>query len=539
MKRIPTLLLFVFLFLVMFIMIKSPFNFYDEGFAVTGAGRVLHGEVPYRDFWAIYPPGQFYAIAAAFKLFGENLLTSRTYDTLGRFLAVIAIYGIALKTSRNLWLARLAAVVCGFFLAASWFYAYAVYPALCLALWGILCWLNALESGRRRWQIGAGVILGAGALFRWDIATYAAIGITAASLLQILLQRGSLRNWLRDPLRPLLPIAWILVPMALTAGLGYLAVGLQSGWGVLFEQVFYFPAFLLRKQRWLAYPPLLSPGAPNLDDWVRFYLPLLTLGLAALLYAYRLIKDPQARQAAAGGPGFSTPIVGTPILGAVGLILFGAFAFNQALSRYDLIHVTPASIVTFLVALALVGQARGLSKLRWVFPAAILLTVVLTWVYLLPALKTINQNARAFQPWGCYSQIEKAACVFLDPSQEQTLREIQSVTRPGDFIYSGVRTHDQLLVNDAGFYFLSGLRSATRYHELHPGVANTLPVQQEMIASLEKNQPQWIVDYRVGNWHEPNASAISSGVHALDDYLASHYRSVQEFGLYRVYERRK
>ncbi|MBE0699907.1 MAG: hypothetical protein IH586_23525, partial [Anaerolineaceae bacterium] len=152
--------------------------------------------------------------------------------------------------------------------------------------------------------------------------------------------------------------------------------------------------------------------------------------------------------------------------------------------------------------------------------------------------QTIRQNLRAFQPWGCYSRVAKAACVFLDPNQEQALLYIQSVTQPADFIYSGVRTHDRLIINDAGFYFLSGLRSATRYHELHPGVANTFPVQKEMIASLEQRQPPWIVDLDIGGWQEPNASTLSTGVYALDEYLAAHYRAVQDFGNYRVSERR-
>ena len=65
--------------LILFAPVRTPFNFYDEGFAVFNATRVVGGEVPYRDFWAIYPPGQLYALAGVYKIFGISLLASRVY----------------------------------------------------------------------------------------------------------------------------------------------------------------------------------------------------------------------------------------------------------------------------------------------------------------------------------------------------------------------------------------------------------------------------------------------------------------------------
>lgn len=34
-------------------------NVYDEGIVTYGAMRILDGELPYRDFWAITPPDNF------------------------------------------------------------------------------------------------------------------------------------------------------------------------------------------------------------------------------------------------------------------------------------------------------------------------------------------------------------------------------------------------------------------------------------------------------------------------------------------------
>src|SRR5580692_11140810 len=52
-------------------------SMYDEGITVTGAMRVLGGQLPHRDFYTNYGPAHFYILAGLFKLFGESLLVER------------------------------------------------------------------------------------------------------------------------------------------------------------------------------------------------------------------------------------------------------------------------------------------------------------------------------------------------------------------------------------------------------------------------------------------------------------------------------
>src|SRR6476659_3309660 len=52
---------------------------YDEGLICYGAERVLGGDLPYRDFWTVYGPGQYYLLAGIFKVFGTSLLVARRY----------------------------------------------------------------------------------------------------------------------------------------------------------------------------------------------------------------------------------------------------------------------------------------------------------------------------------------------------------------------------------------------------------------------------------------------------------------------------
>ena len=44
------------------------------GKAIEGALRIVDGQVPYRDFWSMYAPGQFYLIAGLFSIFGREVL---------------------------------------------------------------------------------------------------------------------------------------------------------------------------------------------------------------------------------------------------------------------------------------------------------------------------------------------------------------------------------------------------------------------------------------------------------------------------------
>jgi len=68
-----------FALLIMFLIVhaRTTYNVYDEGIISYGAVRILHGDVPYRDFWTMYAPAQFYIVAVLYKLFGLKLLVVR------------------------------------------------------------------------------------------------------------------------------------------------------------------------------------------------------------------------------------------------------------------------------------------------------------------------------------------------------------------------------------------------------------------------------------------------------------------------------
>jgi len=85
------------------------------------------------------------------------------------------------------------------------------------------------------------------------------------------------------------------------------------------------------------------------------------------------------------------------------------------------------------------------------------------------------------------------------------------------------------------FYFLSERDSATKYHELHTGLATTHRIQQEVIHDLEREKVNYVVLWNdPENNIEPNKSKESSGVKDLDDFIQSHYETVTNFGPYTI-----
>src|SRR5579871_2041065 len=85
----------------------------DEGIYLDGARRLLAGQMPYRDFFALTGPGTFWNVAAFFKIFGTSLAAARALLVLDVALIAACMYWLAARFSSRVlgfWLA-------GFFVA--------------------------------------------------------------------------------------------------------------------------------------------------------------------------------------------------------------------------------------------------------------------------------------------------------------------------------------------------------------------------------------------------------------------------------------
>lgn len=419
-------------------------------------------------------------------------------------------------------------------------FTYAGFPAIGLSFWSILSWHKFSETHQKRWLVFSGLFLGIGATIRWDITIYAVISILASGYLSLLSR--TISNAISQPDKntrlsfktfvftiPLKVVkgdlAWIIIIMFLIALSGYVTIGFMSGFGNMIQQVFYFPVIKLHQLRWLPYPPII-PTNWTLSGmiWLNFYSPIFSLMISFFWFVYiyivsikkRAIPDPES---------FMT----------FSLVTFGLFLFNQALNRSDYIHIFPALMLALMTSGAFVYKCAQMVK---VFSIKYGLYILLIFIFTINSYSAFGKLIFAliyFPPWECYSSLDKAGCVSTDKDQTNAIQYIQNQSSIGEPIFVGNDKHDQIYINDIGFYFLSDRVSATRFHELHTGVATTLPVQIEIVQEVENHIANWVILRESEFNTEPNDSGISSGVTYLDDFLKLNYHFVTEFGKYRIF----
>jgi hypothetical protein len=276
---------------------------------------------------------------------------------------------------------------------------------------------------------------------------------------------------------------------------------------------------------------------PN-EDWVRFYLPLAIYGASALVTIGSLIRSRHQ-----GASRLATRAA--QLMATAGM---GAGLFLQATGRYEALHVLPSSILAALAASALLYRIPVRRQRRgWAQPSVLAIPVVavaclaLARPYVLHFTE-LMKSAANYQPLGCLSSAagfasspQRAGCIPVGADQTLAIEFIRARTRPDEAIFVGNPRHDRIVVNDLAFYFLADRRCPTRYCELHPGVATTLPVQREIVQDLVSKNVKWVVIAKVWDPNEPNASSISSGVTVLDEFIQANYAPLVEFGAYQIW----
>jgi hypothetical protein len=559
-------------------------NPYDEGVIAYGAEQVLKGRRPGVEFYVPYSPGAFYAVAAAFSLFGVRLLVERAVGAL--LIVGITGFGYALLVRRRdepevtpaeVTLASATATAAGLLLGVGW-----VSPvtsgALALLLLSGLALMAALPAGRPRDGLLVGLAVGLLMLWRLD---FGLVGLAAAGMTW--LACAGRREAEKQTPADKTPVArkgkepspatsrfastptgvWRLAsgvrfevlrlrggfvaasPRALAGaiaiGIGAAIVAgppfawlLAAGGRRAVNSLLVWPLLGTRAAD-LPWPPLLPGPMPvgpeppltleqlaHATGYWPFYFPLLALSL--VLWRLVAVKRP-------GG-------ALTPRERAAGLWLLcvGAALFLYANGRTDYHHVLPLLTVSLLVAaLALSGGLRSeeederpsaREELRRITGlAAFLLGLGLL---LPPPLENLARTPTPEDPRVGELPGPRGAGIYPDiPFGSRYARisfALQRLVPPDGHFFSGTPRHDVFLTNDVMLYFLAERDAGTYYWCLDAGVTTTEPVQREMVQELEANHVPAVVLYQIARNQEGNEGARSSGVKLLDDYLATRYR---------------
>ena len=513
-----SILFWILSILILFAPIKSNFNFYDEGFAVFNASRILDGDIPYKDFWQIYPPGQGYLLSIIFKIFGESLLVSRIFDTLSRFIIVYSIWIITKKLNLG-YLSYLSIILTSILLSSVNAYSYVAILSTSIGLVSNIFFIYFLKNQKLFWLILSGILAGLNFLFRWDIGSYFFVSISISIII------NALRNNKGQSF--FVSFGYFISPVITILIFGYGMIIHISGFSNFLDQVFLFPILKLHEVRGLPYPSFLSPlqfflnlfsnskeaNFVELMNWHYFYFPILIFILNFLLWLKKSVK------------------LNSYMLIKINLSLLGLLLFAQALSRFDYAHVFPSLLISSVLYISFFNKdffRRLLIAEK--FLISLLLPGFICFNFLIPVIQISNYDP----VFDCYSRIDKANCIRINQDQEHAINFIRANTHENEKIFVGNQRHDLIYVNDIGFYFLSDLRSVTAFSDLFPGIATTLAIQEEISQEIEIEQINWIVIVNIPPSSEPNLSSESSGITYLDDYIKTNFFEIKEFGNYKI-----
>ena len=514
--------------------LSRPLGLFDEAIFLVGAERVLQGEIPYRDFYALYPPGQVYTTAALFALFTANAITLRLYCIVVRSAIALLLYLIARRLASRaaaliVWLGTI------LWTTASGTFGYPTFPALALVLVTLLLLQTSAAATNQgpgaSWRLAsAGVTLGAAALFRHDLGAYGLVACMPLLLGPVILRSaspgGSGQSGARQPWRRLLTFAGGVAAAFFLPAAWLLA---RAPWSEIRFELFTYPFATYPSVRSLPYPPIfsgdftiatflrpdsLAAATPGLPFAVPF-----AVNSAALLWASaRVARAPHSDRAR------------PEVLGFASLALLGLLAQNLAHVRPDTVHAMAAVVVSFGVVGAWTRFASE-SNGR-VLRIGVALAIGLELVLGVSAAAAIRRVSTA----GFWSALTvapdpgRSAGLAAGPAMRDAAAFLGAVVPEDQRILVACGRHDRIFVNEPLLYFLAGRLPGTKYHAFDPGVATTLPVQKEIVLGLERHRVEWlVVSTRFDAWNEPNASALSSGVTYLDDYIRSNYGLVRRF----------
>ncbi len=517
-KHIHTFLLFLICTSILIIPIKSAFNIYDEGFALTTAYRIGEGDTPNLDMWSPYPSTQFYILNVLFSYFNPSIFTARVYDAFVKLVLLVSIFFVV----RNILPKRytyFVLVAVSLLIAYSKLYLYLVFPAVAFGILGIYFYHQFCVQNGKKFLLYSGFFVGLSTLFRWDFGCYFIFTITITQLAVSI--KESLKSGLGlqtiTILSHIKPIAVYFWSALLMASLPvYIFWTIQSGLYHVFDQLVIFPLTILKSTRTLPVPSLI-PIDIKVFDWFFFYTPITIV----TIFIVRTIKNFF----------FNKQLIPQTF----SLLVITSCFLLHAVSRYDIVHSIPFMIGSLIVTCILLSQKK-IRKITKIGVYAYL--IIFSFFYFRPQVRYLKDCINSISPFSSHSMILRAGGVKLNENQEKAIKFIQKNTQKNEKIYVGNTHHDFVFINDISLYFLAERLPVTAYHCLHPGVATTVEVQNEIISGIQKHNTPYLVLVDFQKSIEPNNSSISSGVFKLDTFIEKNYRKFKSFGTYQVWKRK-
>ena len=507
----------------------------EEGFMLVFGERLLHGDVPNRDFLHLYGPGGVWTLAGAFKVFGVSLVVERIIG-LAQIVGIIAgIFVLAWPWGRKVALSG--AIVTAFVIippigltALAWD------GGVALGLFGLAAALGArrarTERARHALAITGGALLAAALLYRPDL-------VVAVALAGIFLVRGLDRGVRTRLLIGFGAVLSLFIVHFAMAGLG------DSIQGMVID-----PVFHLRGGRRLPLPPSWNHFDGFLvqladDEAIRWPIPHLRGPAQLTVWFFVLLGSVVALAATAWRVRRREPDAFR------GIVLAAVAAFSigilpQGLQRPDPTHLAWVSCVPFgflpVVGIELVRRRRPTLSLgrAFVYGVGPVLAVLFLAVPSFLIRDYVDVSLESFDISRKSHAIDHAGRRFYYGNPEvadelaRLLPEADRVSRPGDRLVVGTGDLRKTPLSEAFLYYLlPKTRPGTYYIEMDPGVANA---KDSRLASDLEHADVVILSRVWDQFHEPNDSR-KLGSDRPNEVLRRRFCTVLDLPLYELLAR--
>jgi len=528
-------------FLVLFFGMSRRPIVYDEGLILTAAMRVAAGQIPHRDFYANYGPAQFYLIAGLFRLFGETVLIERVFDFFLKALVVTSVFAIASAYCRRSIAAGTAIITIMWLFGLSGSGSTIIPVSLLNLIASALILPVFVRRVSVRRMLAAGALAGMATLFRYDtgVALLGIHGCAVAIAIYLRIRSNRLRSVASTFWPYLVGFAIVTLPPAFY----YLSVApLQPFIHDIILQSRYY-----HRGRNLPFPGIHLIGLENLE----IYLPIALIGISFYVAA--------RRSSTRGSDEVSSRSTSREQEWQGFLITFALLAL--AMYFKGLVRVSIAemylSFLPSLLLLAVLLEHRSIFHrfIRASILCIVGLSVIAASWSALHVIKLLYLQHLSIPEWIFSSSrgplagtnatwckianpLTKGICFLPEDERIQAIDFIDSHTRPDQKLYVGLTRHDIVFVNDNILYFATQRLPATKWSHFDPLLQNRYDIQVQMVHELEINSPPYVVlDSEWDSMHEPNESAVSTGVTLLDDYLHQQYQYTKSFGSLSIWQR--
>lgn len=484
----------VYLPLFLFALTKAClFSFYgfglvDEGQSLHNALKILQGGLPYKSFFAVFPPLHYYFYALPLWLFGESIVIPRLFASL-----IFAFSPVFLYLTLSRLVIRIIAIIPAIILIflnvnIDRFY------FMTLIFAGIYFLTLAFETEQMKYYFVSGIIFGVSSLFRLDI-TGVFILASAITILCAYIKKPKIAI-----------IKTLLFSIGTLAALGSLVLWLSvNGLMTIYWKNTVIEAIVITKKHNLPFPTIsdLIPYPLNLNKLSEAYAAIYGY---SILFSYFITSILLVTKRI-----FASKIVVT-------FLLSGYLLLPYMFGRSDMGHLLKAGIPFLFLGAVIFSRVFSNKSKLWKLVTSTIVVAIFTGG-IVESIFWIKLNNFQIEIRKQKLHVNAAYVKGTTLLSAQTLQEASSFL--GNTSEAVVA-----LPYMAGLYYLSGKISPTRYDNLLNGYLRNSSQEQQFIEDLEKAGVKRII-YDPEGGPAMATKSISIYNPQIHEYLISEYDVVK------------